>query len=38
MFNLGVPVNRICVVMSCLKTDMGKYHETVFGLTFQSDF
>ena len=24
MFNHGVPVNKICVVMICLEIDMGK--------------
>ena len=38
MFNPVVPVNSICVVMSCVEIDMGKTCETVFSLSFQRDF
>ena len=34
-FNHGVPVNKICVVMSCLEIDMGKSCSFVFCLSFQ---
>ena len=37
-FYHGVPVNRICVVMSCLEMDVGKSHEIAFSLTVQRDF
>ena len=38
MFNHAVPVNRICVVMSCLEMDVGKSHEIAFSMTVQRDF
>ena len=38
MFNHNVPVNRICVVMSCLDMDVGKSHEIAFSMTVQRDF
>ena len=37
-FNHVVPVNRICVVMSCLEMDMVKSHEIAFSMTVQRDF
>ena len=33
-----VPVNRICVVMSCLEMSIGKTHEIAFSMTVQKDF
>ena len=38
MFNHCAPVNIICVVMSCLEMDVGKYHEIAFSMTVQRDF
>ena len=36
--NHVVPVNRLCVVMSCLEIDVGKSHEIAFSMTVQRDF
>ena len=38
MFNHVVPVDRLCVMMGCLKFDMDKSSETVFDLPFQNEF
>ena len=37
MFNHVVTVNRICVVMSCLEMDVGKFHEIASSMTVQRD-
>ena len=33
-----VPVNRICVIMSCLEMDVGESNEIAFSMTVQRDF
>ena len=38
MFNKVVPVDRICVVMSCLEMDVGKSHEIAFSMTVSEGF
>ena len=38
MLNHVVPVNRSCVIMSCLEMDVGKFHEIAFSMTVQGDF
>ena len=38
MFNHVVPVNRICVVMSCLEMDVVNSLEIAFSMTIQRDF
>ena len=37
-FNHAVPMNRVCVVMSCLEMDVGKSHGIAFSMTVQRDF
>ena len=37
-FHQVVPVNRICVVMSCLEMNVGKSHEIAFSMTVKRDF
>ena len=37
-FNHFAPVNRICIVMSCLENDIRQSREIVFGLSFPRDF
>ena len=37
-FNHVVLVNRMFVAMGCLEIDIGKFCETVFGLSFQKGF
>ena len=37
MFNHAGPVNRICVVMSCLEMDVGKFHEIALSMIVQRD-
>ena len=36
--NHVVPVNKICVVMSCFEMDVGKSHETALSMTVQRNF
>ena len=37
MFNHVLPINTICVVMSCLEMDVRKSHEIAFSMTVQRD-
>ena len=38
MFNHVVPVNRNCVIMSCLEIDVGNFCVIAFSMTVQGDF
>ena len=38
MLNHVVPVNRSCVIMSCLEMNVGNSHEIAFSVTVQRDF
>ena len=37
MFYHVVPVNRICVILSCLEIDVGKSQEIAFSMTIQME-
>ena len=37
-FSHAVPVNRNCVVMSCLEMDVGNFYEIAFNMTVERDF
>ena len=37
-FSHAVPVNRNCVVMSCLEMDVGIFYEIEFSMTVERDF